>query len=147
MASLALHGLMQGSQRIPDKAFEKIPFAGPRYFKEKEERGKRPRDGKVAATDETEDVSSGMIHNQIQIPTIPSREVNTKEIRSRAGHIAVVSGKGDVVIVVVMIAIQKVQLFPETATIGREDMTFDPGDTMKCRETTITVLTSHLHQE
>jgi len=46
MATLALKGLHNGAERIPDKAFEKIPYVGPRYFKEKEEHDRKRRERK-----------------------------------------------------------------------------------------------------
>jgi len=142
MASLALHGLMQGSQRIPDKAFEKIPFAGPRYFKEKEERKeaerrksrrdrrnrrRQQRDDPQSDTDPY-DSEQGSEYEGDQIARRSHRRSEREGRRShRRGY----------------------DSDPESPVVsrGREDMTFDPGDTMKCRETTITVLTSHLHQE
>lgn len=44
MAQLGLKALHTGAERIPDKAFEKIPVVGPRYFKEKEEHDRRRRE-------------------------------------------------------------------------------------------------------
>jgi hypothetical protein len=41
MASLPFHALKHGAEYIPDKAFEKIPFAGPRYFSPQDEKRRK----------------------------------------------------------------------------------------------------------